>query len=124
MASSARKSAAIAIKKIHVPAYWPCDIGVQFIENSGVVEEKKNVIAMVSMPIIEEEDIGIAELVELAMSMADMVLVGDIDIDIDLPAMVLEGAIDMDIKSVELIVDMSIAACSMTWDEDNNRARF
>jgi len=77
---------------MQVPVYWPVVEGVQFIEKSGVVEEVKNVIAIESMPIIVLENIGMEELVELAIAMPDIVLLGAIDIDI------------------ELIVDMSMTA--------------
>lgn len=60
------------------------------MENSGVVEEVKNVIAIESMPIIEPECIDI-ESVELGIDMPDIVLDGDIDIE-----------------SIELVIDMSI----------------
>ena len=97
---------------MHVPAYWPLVFGVQSIEKSGVVEEKKNVIAIASMPIIVVEDIGIEELVEVPMAMPDIVLDAGIDIDIDI---VLDAGIDIEvdtdidiepIEPIELIVDM------------------
>jgi hypothetical protein len=71
--------------------------GVQFVENSGVVEEKKKVIAIESMPVILVEDIDIEELVALAIDMADVVLV-DVDTDVDI-----------DIEPIELVVDISMA---------------
>jgi hypothetical protein len=79
---------------MHVPVYWPVLVGVQPIENSGVVEEVKNVIAMESMPIIVLESIDMEELVELAIAMPDIVLV---------------GAIDIDIEAVEFVIDISMA---------------
>lgn len=103
MASSARKMAANTIKKIHVPAYWPVVSGVQFTENSGVVEEKKNVMAIESMPIMV--DMGIEELVELPMAMPDIVLVAGMDMD-------------MDMGPIEFIVDVYfIVESSKRWDE-------
>jgi len=59
-----------------------------------VVEEVKNAIAMESIPIIVSDKVDIEELVELAIDMPDIVLVGDID---------------MDIEPAELISDISIA---------------
>lgn len=84
---------------MHVPAYWPVLLGVQVIEKSGVFAEMKNVIAMESMPIIVLESIDIEELVELAIAIPDIVLVGGIE-------------------PVEFVIDMSMAgwACS-EWHE-------
>lgn len=58
-----------------------------------MLEEIKNVIAIESIPIIVSDDIDIEELVELAIDMPDVVLVGDID---------------MAIEPVELGIDISI----------------
>ena len=109
-ASSARKIAANAIKKMHVPAYWPLVLGVQFIEKSGVAEEKKNVIAMKSMPIMGVEVVDIDELVELAIEMPVIVLVGDINID-------------MDIGPIELVIDISMARLTIQRIEAENWER-
>jgi hypothetical protein len=73
-------------------------VGVQLIENSGVVEEKKNVMAIESIPIMAAEDIGMDESVEVAIEMPDMVL---------------EAGIDIDIEPI-VPVDMSMA---LPWDE-------
>jgi hypothetical protein len=75
-----------------VAAYCPVVFGVQFVENSGVVEEKKNVIAIKFMPIILVEDIGIEELVAVTTDMADIV---PVDIDPD-----------NDVEPVEIVVDI------------------
>lgn len=59
--------------------------------------EVKNVIAIESIPIIvmpDDEDVGMVLAVELAMDIADMVLVGDPDIDIVMP--------DMDMVSISM----------------------
>ena len=58
-----------------------------------MVEEVKNAIAMESIPIIVSDDVDIEELVELAIDMPDIVLVGDID---------------MDIEPVEVVIDISM----------------
>ena len=70
--------------------------GVQLFEKSGVVDEKKNVIAMASMPIIEVEDFGIEAPVALPIDMPDMVLV---------------GAMDMVPEPIELDIDISMTSC-------------
>ena len=73
--------AASAMRKMHVPAYCPCVFGVHAIENSGVVLEVKNVIAIVLMPImlvLVLPDMSIAA-VALAMDIPDMELVGEPD---------------------------------------------
>ena len=105
MASSALKIAARTIRKIHVPAYWPWESGVQFIEKRGVAEEKKNVMAMESMPIMEEEDIGIEELVAPPMAMPDIVPDAGIDVDIDI---VLDAGIDVDTDIGPMVTDLSL----------------
>jgi len=62
---------------MQVPAYFPVESGVQADEKRGVVVEVKNVMAIMSMPIIDVlADMSMAPGVELAMSMPDMVLVG------------------------------------------------
>jgi hypothetical protein len=94
---------------MHVPVYWPVLVGVQPIENSGVVDEMKNVIAMESMPIIVLESIDMEELVELAIAMPDIVLVGDIDIDMTDMLLVGDIDIDIDIEAVELVIEISMA---------------
>ncbi|OQU99023.1 hypothetical protein CLAIMM_04727 [Cladophialophora immunda] len=115
IASSARKIAANAIKKTHVPAYWPLVFGVQVVEKSGVVEEKKKVIAIESMPAMVE-DIGIGELVELPMAMPDVVVDAGIDIDIDID-MALDAGIEID--PIELIVDKVNTDRSEVWVEES-----
>ena len=72
IASKARKIVANAIRKMHVPAYWPVEAGVQAMEKRGVVVEVKNVIAIESMPIIEEESI---EDMEVEEAMEDISIV-------------------------------------------------
>lgn len=90
MASRARKMAARAIRKIHVPAYCPADFGVHATENRGVVEDAKNAMAMELIPIMSElEDDMSMELVELAM---------------DIPVVVADAALDMDM--VPISIDM------------------
>ena len=98
--------AANAIKKMHVPAYCPVVSGSQVLVNSGVVEEKKNVIAIAFMPIIVVEVIGIEELVELAIIIPDIVL--EAAIDIDIAGMVLVGGIDIATKPDDPVVDISM----------------
>ena len=98
--------AANAIKKIHVPAYCPVVCGTQVMVNSGVVEEKKNVIAMAFMPIMVVEVTGIEELVELAIAIPDIVL--EAAIDIDIAGTVLVGDIDINIEPTDPVVDMSM----------------
>lgn len=86
-ASKARKIAARAIRKIHVPAYCPVDLGVQAIEKSGVVVDEKNVMAMSLMPImLLEEDISI-EPVGVAMFIPDIAAVGMSAVVMVIPSM-------------------------------------
>ncbi|KAJ4366765.1 hypothetical protein N0V83_007290 [Neocucurbitaria cava] len=68
-----------------VPAYCPIDFGVHAIENSGVREEAKNVMAMESMPAMSVVDDDISIPVELGMDIPDIVLVGALALDIDMP---------------------------------------
>ena len=58
---------------MQVPAYWPVDVGVHCVEYKGVFVEVKKVMAMddmdeesgeESMPDMEEEEAGEAEVVE------------------------------------------------------------
>jgi hypothetical protein len=70
-----------AIKNMQVPAYWPAPLGVHALENSGVVVDVKNVMAISSIPIMLDDDIFI-ELVELAMDIPDIAAVGVPDMDI------------------------------------------
>lgn len=79
MATSPRKMAAKAIKKMHMPAYWPVVSGVQAIEYSGVVDEVKKVMAILDIPIIESAGIGMAGSVELPIDILAIVLVGGIE---------------------------------------------
>lgn len=65
------------MRNMHVPAYCPCDVGVHDIENSGVDELKKKVIAMLSIPIIEV--LSADPPMELPIGMPDIVAVGDDD---------------------------------------------
>ncbi|PQE06942.1 hypothetical protein CJF32_00009202 [Rutstroemia sp. NJR-2017a WRK4] len=86
-ANKARKMAAKAIRNMQVPAYCPVEVGVQVIEKRGVLVEVKNVIAIVSIDInvVADEDIDKELSVELAMDIADVVVVGDPDVDIVMP---------------------------------------
>jgi len=77
IASKARKIVANAIRKMHVPAYWPVEAGVQAMEKRGVVVEVKNVIAIESIPIIEEEDESMDIDVEEAMDMSIVEVAAD-----------------------------------------------
>jgi hypothetical protein len=66
-----------SIRKMQVPAYFPVESGVQAEEKRGVFVEVKNVMAIISMPIIDVlEDMSIAPGVWLAISMSVMVLGG------------------------------------------------
>ena len=76
-----------------MPAYCPLLPGIQLIEKSGVVDDVKNVIAIAAMLIIESDDIGMEESLELAIAISGIVLVDDIGIDIDIEPVEL----DMDI---------------------------
>lgn len=75
-----------AIRNKQVPKYCFVDFGVHAIENSGVVEEEKKVMAMFSILIIVVLDDPMSmELMSVAMDIGAMVLeatsVMDIDID-------------------------------------------
>jgi hypothetical protein len=77
-----------AMRNMHVPAYCPVDFGVHAIENSGVTVEVKNVMVMESIPIMVVPEDGMSmELVELAMDIPDIVLVGEPDVDMAIPDM-------------------------------------
>lgn len=72
--------AANIIKKMHVPAYLPGESGVQAEEKSGVDDDVKKTILILSMPIMVDDcDMSMGVDVELAMCMSDMVAVGSID---------------------------------------------
>jgi hypothetical protein len=79
IATKARKVAANAMRKMHVPAYWPSVFGVQAYEYNGVVEDVKNTIAIESIPIIDDEldDIDIGPSDAVGIDMPDMVAVAD-----------------------------------------------
>jgi hypothetical protein len=49
------------MRNMQVPVYCPVDVGVQAVEKSGVLVEVKNVMAIMSIPIIviPESDVGI-----------------------------------------------------------------
>ena len=66
------------MRNIQVPAYCPLDVGAHDIENSGVDELKKKIIAILSIPIIEV--LSVDPPVELPIAMPDIVAVGDDDI--------------------------------------------
>lgn len=77
-----------AIRNMQVPAYCPVELGVHDMEKRGVAVEVKKVIAIESIPIIvmlDDEDMGMEPAVELAMDIADIVLVADPDPDIVMP---------------------------------------
>jgi hypothetical protein len=99
IASNARKIAARATRNTHVPAYRPVEFGDHAIENSGVTVEVKNVMAMVSIPImlVVDDDMS-TELVELAMDIPDIVLVGELAMDIVMPD------IDMPLISIDMTI--------------------
>ena len=105
----ALKIAANAIKKMHVPAYWPVVVGVHCIEKSVVLVEVKKAIAIESIPItmLLSDDIDILSPVEVAIAMLDIVIVGCIDIDTDADVIVLMELI-IDIAEVAMIANASI----------------
>ena len=113
--------AANAIKKMQVPAYCPVVFGTQVMVNSGVVEEKKSVIAITFMPIIVVEVIGIEELVELAIAIPDIVL--EAATDIDIAGMVLIGDIDINVEPTDPVVDMSMTESVIERLESDESAR-
>jgi hypothetical protein len=72
---------------MHVPAYCPVEVGVQAMENSGVVDDVKNTMAISSMPIIVEPvPIGIDMPVDVPMAIP-VVAVAGIDMDMDIESM-------------------------------------
>lgn len=79
-ASRPRKSAANAIKNMHVPAYWPVVVGVHAIEKSGVLVEVKKVMAIESIPIIDME--SMVSPAEVAIGMPGIVVLGEPEDDI------------------------------------------
>lgn len=89
-------------------------LGIHAIENRGVIDEVKKVIAIDCIGIKSPEDIDIDELVELDMAMPDIVLDGfeEVVIDISIVDAVLEGAVDIDID-----IDMSMLNCqaAISW---------
>ncbi|RAR01527.1 hypothetical protein DDE82_006406 [Stemphylium lycopersici] len=76
IATKARNSAASTMRKMHVPAYCPESLGVQVVENRGVLVEVKKVMAMVDMSIFmdEEDDMSMLE-VEVGMETSVMVAI-------------------------------------------------
>ncbi len=75
------------MRNMQVPAYCPVELGAQDEEYKGVLVEVKKVMAIESIPIIivlVDDDMAMEVVVELAMDISDMVLVGDPDIDIDM----------------------------------------
>lgn len=81
IATSARNTAASAMRKIQVPAYCPLVVGVQDVEKRGVREDVKKVISMLDMgmDMLEVESMDMEGEVEEGMAMFFMVAVGDMD---------------------------------------------
>lgn len=90
MTSRTRNMAARAIKKIHVPAYWPLLVGVQVSEKSGVLNEVKKVIIISDMPIMEESEL---------ISIEDM----DVEVDMDIPVVVAVEVIELMSISIMIV---------------------
>lgn len=83
------------IKKIHVPAYWPLEVGVQVSEKRGVLKEVKNVIIISDMPIMDEPE-------PISIPIDDIEVEVDIDID--------DVAVPVAIAIVE-VISMSMSIC-------------
>lgn len=87
------------IRNMQVPAYCPIDSGIHAIENNGVVVDVKNVIAMLSIPIILAFDDPMS-----------IELIDPIAVAIAIPDMVLDAAsvVDMDIPDIDMIVSRKV----------------
>jgi hypothetical protein len=92
------------IRKMHVPAYWPVEFGVQAVEKRGVVVEVKKVIAISLMPIIDVLDGMSMEEAVVAMGMSDIVAVAMSDMDIVIPDMDMALAIEVQRRADSLAV--------------------
>jgi len=82
MANNALKIVAKMMRNMQVALYWPVVVGIQDMEKRGVVVEVKNVMAILSIPIMDV--IPIDPSVEVDIGISAMVVVGDIDIDISM----------------------------------------
>lgn len=83
---------------MQIPAYWPALWGVKAVDQSGVVVEVKNVIAIESADIIVmEEDVEVA----IAMpSVAVEAMSIDTEVAIDIAL--------VGVEAISIVIDMSI----------------
>jgi hypothetical protein len=87
------------MRKIHVPAYWPCVWGLKAFEKRRVLVEVKKVIDMVDMDIEDMED-------ESDMSIPDME-------SVDVAMLPIPVVVDVAIDIVVVVEDMSMSIESM-----------
>jgi hypothetical protein len=70
------------MRKIHVPAYWPCVVGLKAFENKRVLVEVKKVIDMVDMDMEDVSDMSIPDIESVDVAMLPIPVVVEVAIDI------------------------------------------
>ena len=109
-ASRQRKVSVRRIRKMQVPAYWPVEVGIQYVEYKGVFVEVKNVIAIEE----EEEEEPMSDMEEEEESMPDIEEEEAAEADVGEAIEAMAG--DMDMLDIEDMFD-SLVGCRIRFGD-------